>query len=115
MMLRNRMIKLRDALVNMSDVMVFHYWRPNLNPPFILWQEDGEESSFDADNRKIAQGIHGTIDFYTKEEYDPVFDLIQSTLNNLDEFGWRYEATLYEEETNLIHHSFDWWVRNGNF
>lgn len=113
MMLQETIKKLRDALVDASTVKVYHYWRPNLKAPFIIWQEDGESSSLNLNNHKAQQGIYGTIDFFTKKEYDPVFDAIQAKLNSLEDFGWRYDATLFEDETNLIHHSWEWWLRHG--
>lgn len=115
-MLQDKLKILRDALVGISKkVKVYHYWRPDLKPPFIIWQEDGETDSLHSNNRKAEQGIHGTVDFYTKEEYDEVFDTIQETLDELymQGFSFRWESTDYENETNLIHHSWDWWLRYG--
>ena len=115
-MLSQKLKILQNALVNMSDVKVFHYWRPGMKPPFIVWQEDGEDASLNANNHKVQQGIHGVIDFFTKTEYDETFDTIQSTLDELTDqgFSFRWDSTQYEEETNLIHHAWDWWCRNGD-
>lgn len=108
-MLKDKLILIRDALVNASTVPVYHYWRPNLKAPFIVWQEDGESvKSLSADNHKAQQGLYGVVDFYTKKEYDPVFDQIQSALNHLEGFSFKYDMTQFEDETNLIHHSWTW-------
>lgn len=112
-MLRDKLQMLRDTLATIKGVKVYHYWRPQLKAPFIIWAEEDEGTSFHANNKKVNQNIHGVIDFYTKTEYDPVFDEIQNKLNNLDGFSWRWDSTQYENETNLIHHSWDWWVGNG--
>lgn len=113
-MLQTNLKRLRDALVGISaDIKVYHYWRPNMKAPFILWQEDGEDDSLQANNHKVQQGIQGTVDYYTKTEYDEVFDQIQSSLNELENYSWRYDGTVYEEESNLIHHTWEWWLRDG--
>lgn len=115
-MLQTKLKILRDALVGISSkVKVYHYWRPNLKAPFIIWAEDGEDGSLNTGNHKVQQGIHGVIDFYTKTEYDETFDAIQSVLDDLTDqgFSFRWDDTDYEDETNLIHHSWDWWCRNG--
>ena len=113
-MLATKLKILRDALVGISDkVTVSHYWRANLKAPFIIWQEDGEDNSLTANNRKVEQGIYGVVDFYTKKEYDPVFDAIQKALNDLEDFTFRYEATEREDETGLIHHSWEWRLLYG--
>ena len=89
----------------------YHYFRPQLQPPYLVWAEDGEADSFDADNHKKEQVVSGFIDYYTKEEYDPTMDTIQETLNTFDfPFGWRLASTDYEDETNLIHYSWDFSV-----
>ena len=113
-MLQTKLKQLRDALVGISpSVKVYHYWRPQMKDPFICWQEDGEGDSLNANNRKAEQGIHGVVDYYTKTEYDPVFDQIQKALNDLENYSFRYDATDYEDETGLIHHSWEWWLRYG--
>ena len=114
-MLQTKLKELRDALVNMSDVKVYHYWRPRLKAPFIIWQEDGADSSVSSNNKVIGQSVHGTLDFYTKDEYDETFDLIQETLNDLEGFSWRWDSTQYEDETGLTHYSWDWWTHYGDF
>lgn len=108
-MLQTHLKAIRDLLVGISPaVSVYHYHRPKMKAPFILWAEDGEDSSFEADNHKEEQSIYGTLDYYTKTEYDPIVDEIQSALNGFDNLAWRYDATEYEDETNLIHHSWEW-------
>lgn len=113
-MLQTKLKILRDALNSVSeDIKVYHYWRSEMKAPFIVWQEDGEADSHHADNRKTEQGIAGTVDFYTKKEYDPAFDLIQESLNDLESFSFRYDGTEREDETGLIHHSWEWQVYHG--
>lgn len=91
---------------------IYHYWRPEMQAPFVVWGEDGEDSAIDANDRKEEQAITGFLDYYTKVEYDERVDAIQAILYDLQgeaPFGWRLDSVQYEDETNLIH--FQWlWV-----
>ena len=108
-MLQKNLKRIRDTLTAISpNVNVYHYQRPQMKAPYIVWAEDGEEDSFEANNHKAEQTLYGTLDFYTKTEYDPVADAIQEALNALDNLSWRYDSTDYEDETGLIHHSWEW-------
>ncbi len=91
----------------------YHYWRsaPKGVKAYIVWAEDEESSSLNADNLKQKQGIHGTIDYFTKTEFDTKVDTIQSTLNALENVSWRLNSVQYEEETSFIHHEWEFWVR----
>lgn len=102
-----RLTAIRDALTPLT-ANVYHYWRPKLDAPFILWQEIGEGAELSADNHKAEFAFSGTVDLYTKTEYDPLFDEIQEALNGVDGLGWMFSESQYEDETGLIHHSWDW-------
>lgn len=103
------MLKFAENLLSVSD-KVYHYRRPpNCAPPFIVWAEDAEDGSFHANNRKDEQRVHGTVDLFTQTEFDPLADWIQDTLYNLDGCGWTLQAVQFEEETNLIHLTWQWW------
>jgi len=84
----------------------YHYWRPSKITPFLIWAEDGE-NGLEADDIKAEQAITGTADYYTKSEFDANVDSIQDCFNNLG-LSWRLESVMYEEETGLIHYSWDW-------
>lgn len=98
--------RIRDLLVSIPDLKVYHYWRPRLEAPFCLWQEDGEGDSLHSNNKKSEQVITGSIDYYTKTEYDSMVDNIQEALNNAECVAWNLDSVDYEEETNLIHYSW---------
>lgn len=85
----------------------YHYWRPHMKPPFIVWQEDAEGNDFGANNRKAERVISGSIHYFTKAEYDPLADRIEALLQTKSN-GWNLESVQYEEETNLIHHQWSW-------
>ena len=107
MTLQNKLSSLYAPFLALS-CKVSHYRRTS-KPPFVVWYETGEETSFASDNHKSEQQLTGLIDFYTLKEFDPIADDIQEILNNQG-VGWRLESVLYEEETNLIHYQWRWWV-----
>lgn len=85
-----------------------HYWRPRMQAPYLIWAEDGE-NGYSADNIKSEQAITGVADYYTKQEYDPAVDAIQNAMNAYG-ISWRLVSVQYEDETCLIHYSWDWEV-----
>lgn len=89
---------------------LYHYWRPNMKAPFAVWREDGENTSFHGNNHKEEQAVAGYLDYFTKTEFDPVVDTIQATLNSVTDItvAWRLNTVDYEEDTNLIHWSWEW-------
>lgn len=106
----SKLIKIRDALNSIQGLKVYHYWRPRLEAPFCVWAEEGEGDSLHTGNRKTEQVITGTIDYFTKTEYDEMVDAIQDALDQVECLGWELNSVLYEEENNLIHYSWDWEV-----
>jgi len=122
--LQNKLKTIRDALVaglteyNEGESEgtlicdVYHYWRPHMTAPFVVWAEDGEANSLDADDRKQEQVLTGYVDFYTRTEFDTIADKIQTALFGLQSipFVWRLEAVDYEDDTNLIHYQWTWEV-----
>lgn len=100
------LMKIADSLTGIEGLKVYHYWRPRLSAPFCIWAEDGEGDSLHANNRKAEQVITGTVDYFTKEEFDPIVDSIQSALNSIEVCGWTLNSVQYEDDTNLIH--FEW-------
>lgn len=87
---------------------VSHY-RRLAKKRYVVWSETGEENSFSADNKKKEQQLTGIVDFFTPREFDNIADMIQKILNN-QEIGWTLDSIQYEEETNLIHYQWRWWI-----
>ena len=86
----------------------YHYRRPSdVKSNYGVWHELGEKDSHSSDNKKQEQQIQGYLDYYTLVEYDPVIDMIQEALNNLNCGGWTLNSVQYEDETNLIH--YEWY------
>lgn len=90
------------------DCTVSHYKR-TAKPPFVVWAEDGEDTSFNSNNRKTEQQLTGIVDLFTLTEFDELADDIQEILNG-EGVGWNLESVQYEDETNLIHFQWRWWV-----
>ena len=87
----------------------YHYWRPKLSAPFLVWAEDGDNAAW-ADDQIIEQAITGTTDYFTQEEFDPAIDAIQNANISLG-IAWRLNSVQYEEDTSLIHYEWTWEVR----
>ena len=100
--------RIRDALTGIEGLTVYHYWHPRLEAPYCIWAEEGEGDSLHTGNHKSEQVITGTIDYYTKTDFDPMVDTIQETLNSIENLGWNLDTVIYEDETNLIHFSWNW-------
>ena len=61
---------------------VSHYKAMNQTDKYIVWAEDSEGDSVEGDDKKINQSIQGTIDYFTKEEFDSNVDKIQKVLKD---------------------------------
>lgn len=88
---------------------VYHYFKPaEVEAPYAVWAEINEES-FNSDNAKSERQLNGTIDFYSLEEADSKLDDIEQALASMGA-TWTLSSVQFEEDTNLIHTSWDWSV-----
>lgn len=108
--LQNKLRQMGVAFGELTD-NVRHYFRPIKKLPAIIWAEDGEAVSFNSNNKKSCQNISGSIDLFTKTEFDPLADAVQNTLEDLG-VAWRLESVQYEDETQTIHMEWTWEVAN---
>lgn len=90
------------------DCTVSHY-RRTAKPPFVVWAEDGEDEAINANNHKSEQQLTGRVDLFTLAEFDTLADDVQEILN-AEDVGWTLDSVQYEEETNLIHFQWRWWL-----
>ncbi len=105
--MQNLLRNLYEALNGIENLECYHYEKAeDCSVPYAVWQEDGEDSSFHANNRKEEQTIMGSLDYFTQEEFDSVVDDIQETLNGI--CAWTLDSVQYEDETKLIHYSWRW-------
>lgn len=92
-----------------SITFAYHYKKPaNVSAGYAIWKEDDEEK-FEADNRKAERSLNGTLDYFTLVDFDPNLDLLEAALESMGA-TWNLAATFYEDETKLIHYSWDWSV-----
>jgi hypothetical protein len=101
-----KLTDLRDLLLAVTP-NTFHFKAYAKPDEYIVWAEDGEADSLNADDQKEEQVLQGTIDYFTKMEYDPNFEIIQAKLNSTD-LTWRLNSIQHEEETGYIHYEWIW-------
>lgn len=99
------------ALATIEGVTVRHYTRGKAAPPFLVWQEDGSDD-FCADDSHSEGLITGSADYYTEEEYDPKVEQITQLLGK-NALSWDLVSVAYEEQTGMIHYSWDWELGYG--
>lgn len=101
---------IRDAMLMVLPKAVFHYFAPDkTKAPYIVWAEDGQADSIHAGNSMAGQVIQGTIDYFTKWEYDPTVKKIQRALA-VKQIAFRLSSIQFEKETKLIHYEWIWEV-----
>lgn len=92
---------------------VGHYDVIHKTDKYIVWAEDSEGSSLEADNYKTEQSIQGTIDYFTKQEYDENVDKIQAALV-ANRISFYLNSVQYESPdegyAGYIHYEWVWEV-----
>ena len=105
----NSKIKIiRDTLLKVSD-NVGHYEAVEKTDQYIVWAEDSEGSSVEGNNKKVNRSIQGTIDYFTKVEFDETVGDIQKALTDA-KISFYLNSVLFEEETGYIHYEWVWEV-----
>lgn len=99
---------IKETLLKVTN-KVYHYQALKADDKYIVWAEDSEGSSVEGDDKKVNQSIEGTIDYYTKEEFDPNVDKIQQALIDAC-VSFYLESVQYEDETEYIHYEWVWEV-----
>lgn len=102
--LTTKLKKVRDVLLSTCS-NVYHYESNNPQGTYIVWMENGEGNSLSVDDEKNIQVITGTIDMFTKNEYDKLIDDLQESLDS-NKISYRLESVQYEEDTEYIHYSW---------
>jgi len=99
-----KLLTLKNALIELED-KVYHYGAPNKEAPsYIVWMEDGAES-ISGDNGHAEDAWTGSVDLYTKTEFDPLMDQIPAAIEAVGG-SWTLNAVQFETETGLIH--YEW-------
>lgn len=102
--------QIREILAGLGNFG--HYEAVDTSQPYGVWAEEGEVAEFLADNYKPGQTIEGTIDWFTKNEDDPMLAAIPNALNEA-RIGWSLNSVQYEEETGYIHYEYLFRVRQA--
>ncbi len=97
---------LRDTLLTVTD-KVYHFEANAEDEKYIVWAEDGQADTVWADGKLQQQATTGTIDYFTKEEFDENFDRIQKALSQAD-ISFGLNSIQYEDDTSLIHYEWVW-------
>ena len=90
----------------------YHYHAWAQPDKYIVWAEDGQADAVHSDNKMEIQVLQGTLDYFTKSEYDPLVNTIQQTMNSAD-MAWRLNSVQYEEDTKYIHYEWVWEVEQS--
>ena len=93
------------ATLSSSSYNVYHYYRPMMTAPFIVWAETEEADDLHADNRKAETVMRVSVDVYTDTEFDTLFDAVFNYLND-NGMPFTISSVDFEESTRLIHYSF---------
>lgn len=78
---------------------------------YFVWQEDGQ-SGFSADGAYAETAFTGFTDLFTSQEFDPWAEALEESLSRM-EISWSLRDVQYEEETGIIHYTWDWEVLDG--
>lgn len=101
--------KIEDALVSVTEKTYRSFAPEGEEPPYIIWDHDGQAFSLCGDGETRIQVLEGTVDLITKTEDDPLFGQIQKAMNNAG-VGFRYNSKQYEESAGvtITHHEWVW-------
>lgn len=92
----------------------YHYTKAkNATVPYAVWAEDSEGESFHADSHKAEQVISGSLNYFTKTEFDSTCDALQDMLDNVC-CEWYLSSVQYEPDTGLIHYEWRWDIDGKN-
>lgn len=85
---------------------VYHFAAPqDATGDYIVWAEDNQADAVWADGQMQEQAIEGTVDYFTKTEYDTTVDTIQNSLS-AGGIAWRLNSIQREADTGYIH--YEW-------
>lgn len=103
-----QLANIKDALLTVG-IPVKHYDGTGTEGNYIVWAEDGQADSVWADGKMTEQAISGTVDYFTKTEYDGIFEEIQSALDSIG-LSYRLNSIQYEPDTKYIHYEWNFEV-----
>ena len=108
MTLIEKLKKISAVFGSVEGCDVYHYSSPmEKSAPFIVWMET-ESDDFHANNRTDETYLKGQVDLFMLEEFDPAIDELVSVMDYAG-MTHKINSIMYEDNTNLIHYSWDWW------
>ena len=102
--------KLISAIKTVSDA-VSHGGRMK-SERYFVWQEDGENDLL-AGNRHAERAVTGTVDLFSKQEFDPWSDELRAAFDTAG-IAWHLNSVQFEEDTGFWHWEWVFEVTDGN-
>ncbi len=100
------LVDFKNRMAELS-VPVSHYFTAKKTDQYVVWAEDGEASASHANNQKSLRILSGTVDYFTKIEFDPVIEEIESKFNDMN-IAWKLNSVQSEEDTGFTHYEWVW-------
>lgn len=97
-----------EALAALCPETHHFYAPPNTMPPYLVWAEDGG-NDLGANNQHVERAVTGSLNLFTRDEADPLIRGVRSLMDRLP-VAYSLISVSWEEETGLIHYSWDWEV-----
>lgn len=104
-----KFLNLRKALTKVIP-NVYHYSAPPDIEQYVVWAEDGQVNAAWSCDRMDEQVIQGTIDYFTKVEFDDIPEKLQESLSS-ERIPFRLNSVQREESTGYIH--YEWVFEYG--
>ncbi len=101
--------KVRDALLTVTD-KVYHYEAWEESDKYIVWAEDSYHKTLSGDGQTMERYAEGTIDYFSREEYDPAVTEIMDALERAD-IPHYLNTVQWHQEEDYIHHEWVFEVR----
>lgn len=99
---------IKDILVSVCE-NTYHYQAPEGSrfEKFIVWQEESEYARLMGDGDKMEVRLQGSIDLFTKDEYDPLTEQIEAAFKAAHIYI-EYTRTFFEDDTGYTHYEWVW-------
>ena len=106
--LNSKLKEFAELLRYTSTNEIYHYDATgDKGDRYIVWQEEGESDPLFLDNQLDEITIKGSLDIYTKVEFDDLVDEVIDLFHK-NTVSFNLISVDYETNSNYIHYSFDW-------
>lgn len=100
--------RVKAALLTVG-LPVSHFKAHRQADRYLVWAEEGAARALWCDGRLTEQAIQGTVDYFTRTEYDPYVEKIQRALGDAG-IAFRLSSIQYEQDTKYTHYEWIWEV-----